>query len=355
MPLPTLINLKKLERKLNGRTLDEALKYLEICKTCSKYRNVLCFKDKGCDVEDVFLARLARGFCKEKWDKNAHNMISHRFFTTADLVTDSYRLIQKVPTDCDIVIGAARSGMFPATVLSTQLHLPLFSVSKDSVAHVGSGWRLDDAVSSIKKILFVEDTLYSGRSFTKAVAIIKSYFPEASLVSAAVYVHPKSIDKVDYYVEMLPGRHYLEWNFFNSIAISRCIFDLDGILCEDIAWDDDDDGEKYLKALENAVPKYLVRREPIPIIATARLEKYRAITEQWLSKHGVSFKRLMMGPWPDNKSRSVKGEIARFKAGIYSSYSYTLFVESDPLQAAEIVELTGKEVLCPRIKRVLIR
>lgn len=62
-----------------------------------------------------------------------------------------------------------------------------------------------------------------------------------------------------------------------------------------------------------------------------------------------------MGPWPDNKARSVKGEIAKFKAGIYKSYSYTLFVESDPLQAAQIVELTGKEVLCPSLKRVLVK
>lgn len=343
-----------IEQKLNGRTLDEALSYLEICKGCPKYRQTYCSRDRGCDKEKVFIARLARGYCKERWDNPSKNSVAHKFFQTGEMVQKAYELIKQIPHDIDLIAGAARSGLLPATVLSTALHLPLVSVGKNDVTYTGSGWRLKDEVNP-KKILLVDDTVYSGRSLSIVKEVLQKRHPQAVVLTAVILIHPKSISKVDYYVEQLPGRHYLEWNFFNSIAISRCVFDFDGILCEDIASKDDDDGERYEKALINAIPKYLVRREPIPIIVTARLEKYRDITLAWMEKYGISCKKLFMGPWPDNKARSVKGEIAKFKAGIYKSYSYTLFVESDPLQAAQIVELTGKEVLCPSLKRVLVK
>ena len=347
--------VNKIEEKLNGRILDEALLYFEICKGCSKYRVTHCARDRGCDKEQVFIARLARGYCKERWGESAKNSTAYKFILTSELVQKSYELIKAIPHDVDVIAGAARSGLLPATAISAHLHLPLLSVGKEKSVATGNGWRLHNADPQPKKILLIDDTVYSGRSLSIVKDILQSEYPHIEILTAAIFVHPKSIQKVDYYVEQLPGRHYLEWNFFNSIAISRCVFDFDGILCEDIPGKDDDDGERYFKALENAIPKYLVRREPIPIIVTARLEKYRAVTEAWLKRYGVSCKKLIMGPWENNKQRAEKGSISRFKAGIYKAYSFTLFVESDPLQAAEIVDITGKEVLCPRLRRVLVK
>ena len=348
--------IKKIAEQLNGRTLDEALLYYENCKGCPKYRITYCERDRGCDKEQLFIARLARGYCKARWGVSSKNSIAYRYFETTDLIKDSYKLIPYVPIDTDVIAGGARSGLFPATVLSTVLHRPLLSVGKTEVVEAGGGWRIKaKPPSSYKKIFLAEDTVYSGRSISINIEVLKKTFPEAQILTGVVYVHPKSLDKVDHYVLSLPGRHYLEWNFFNSIAISRCVFDFDGILCEEIPSKDDDDGERYTKALQNAIPKHYVRREPIPVIATARLEKYREITEAWLAKHGMSCKKLVMGPWASNQERAIPGEIAKFKAGVYSSYSYTLFVESNPKQAAEIADLTGKEVLCPYLKRVLVK
>jgi len=353
---PTMIDISKLQQSLNGRTLDEALAYLEICKQCSKYRNTICTKDEVINKEQQFIQRLATGFCREKWDKRAYDVRAFHFFTTDELAADSYKLLCQIPYDIDLLLGVSRSGLIPASVLSMQLHIPMMTISKNSVAQAGSGWRLQrEQVENPSKILVVDDTLYSGRSLSIVKEVVEKFYPNSEILTCAVYVHPKSIEKVDFYVEMLPGRHYLEWNFFNSIAVSRCIYDFDGILCEDIAPQDDDDGERYIKALQNAIPKYLVRREPIPIIVTARLEKYRELTLQWLKKWKVSCKKLIMGPWKNNRERGKRTEISKFKAAVYSSYHQNLFVESDPLQAREICEMTGKEVLCPKLKRVLVK
>ena len=120
--------------------------------------------------------------------------------------------------------------------------------------------------------------------------------------------------------------------------------DFDGILCEDCSAEDDDDGSRYVRFLETAKPKYLVRSCEIPLIVTARLEKYRALTEAWLRRWGVRCRELVMGPWAE---RSRAYDIGQFKGQVYRDSAATIFVESCPAQARTIAEVSGKRVICP--------
>ena len=101
----------------------------------------------------------------------------------------------------------------------------------------------------------------------------------------------------------------------------------------------------------NRPPLYLPRRRPIELIATARLSKYREATLEWLRRHGVRVKRLIM--WEQaGELRNVKKAIATFKAKAYSETNLELFIESDATQAREIAELTGRPVLCTQTNEV---
>jgi uncharacterized HAD superfamily protein len=96
----------------------------------------------------------------------------------------------------------------------------------------------------------------------------------------------------------------------------------------------------------------LPRWQPVKAIITARLEKYRTVTEQWLAKHRIACKRLVMGPWQNLRERYKPGTIARWKAQEFSKAPCSLFIESDPRQAEEIARLSKRPVLCPAAGKV---
>jgi orotate phosphoribosyltransferase len=352
--------LNGIKAHLTKRTFPEAVENYSKCQRCKHFEQSYCKLDRDTNKERRFLIKLAQGWCNT-WDKKPENPLVYKLFTTEELLADTYKVIPRLPSDIDVVVGSSRSGLIPAAALSMALHRPLFSVGRQqrresTVRPCGSGYRLRSHNNQIiRRILLVEDTVYNGRTLSEDCAAVVKAFPDIPVLKLAIYVHPQVASNVDMYHLIVPGRHYLEWNFFNSISISRCIFDFDGILCEDIAGKDDDDGERYIIALKDAKPKYLIRKEPIPVIATARLEKYREVTEAWLKKWDIRYRKLIMGPWSSPENRNKPMEISKFKAQVFSTYKQNLFVESDPTQAREIAALSGKEVLCPRLKRVIPR
>jgi uncharacterized HAD superfamily protein len=79
---------------------------------------------------------------------------------------------------------------------------------------------------------------------------------------------------------------------------------------------------------------------------TARLEKYRALTEEWLRANGVEYGELLMMDYPDMAARRAANAYASFKAEAYTRTGALLFVESSPTLAAEVARLSGKSVFC---------
>lgn len=270
-----------------------------------------------------------------------------RYITTKQLVADTNRVVPFLPPDITAVAGSARSGMMPAAIIATAMHVPLLAVDPHRVVECGHGWRLrQHTPPAQQKILIVEDSVFKGRTIKECVKRIRKEYPQAEALTCAIYCHPSQLHTVDFPVVGIGPPHYFEWNFWNSYQIELSGFDMDGVLCGDIAPNNDDDGPAYVAAIRNAQPLHYVRRAKIPLIVTARLEKYRKETEEWLARHGIEVENLVMFPG-DVNDRGAPKAISSFKAKHYKASKLQLFVESCPIQAKEIHRITGKPVLCP--------
>jgi adenine/guanine phosphoribosyltransferase-like PRPP-binding protein len=280
-----------------------------------------------------------------------------RFVRSSQFQFDILNLIAKIPPDITAIAGVARSGLSAATMLSMYLHLPMVTIRQTmgDVIQTGNGWRLGGTKHvnpRTEKILVVDDTVMTGNSLKAIKPLIDREFGNA--VYAAVYVNPKALIKPDIWSVDLPWPHLLEWNVFNSILSPSAAMDFDGILCHDCPPGSDDDGPKYLDFIRNAKPLYMPRRCPIPLIVTARIEKYRADTEDWLRRHGIRWNRLVMHPAATLAERR-RDNIAAYKARHYAAWAAKhkatpgpiIFFESEDGQAREIAKLSKLLTICP--------
>lgn len=278
---------------------------------------------------------------------------SPEFVTLETFVADTRRLAAMIPEGTSRIIGVSRSGVTPANIIATILHLPMSYVrqSTGDLIDGGNGWRLTGNTGGRGPAVVIDDTVMSGNSLKHVMPIVWKEHPQA--ISAAVYVNPAARQKPDIWVRDLPWPHLLEWNLPNSIMTTSCAFDMDGILCHDCGPGDDDDGPRYQAFLRDAILKYPVRRVQIPMIATGRLEKYRSQTLEWLGKHGMSTRSLKMFPGTFHQRNTTTA--AEFKARCFREFLATnqhrikpaIFVESDEAQARIIAGLTKSLVVCP--------
>lgn len=280
-----------------------------------------------------------------------------RFVRSSQFQQDILNLVAKIPPDVTAIAGVARSGLSAATMLSMYLHLPMVTIRQtmNDVIQTGNGWRLGGSKHvnpRTEKILVVDDTVMTGNSLKAIKPLIDREFGNA--VYAAIYVNPKATRKPDIWSVDLPWPHILEWNVFNSILSPSSAMDFDGILCHDCPPGSDDDGPKYLEFIRNAKPLYTPRRCPIPLIVTARIEKYRADTEDWLRRHGIAWHRLVMHPAATLAERR-RDNIAAFKARHYAEWAAKhratpgphIFFESEDQQAREIGRISKLLTICP--------
>ena len=277
-----------------------------------------------------------------------------RYLTEADLVRDTLALIPKLPHNVTAVAGVSRSGVAPAAILAMHLHVPLLILRHEErdIISASHGWRLDKGKPAASGVtLVVDDTCMTGRSVRLSREITAGAGIEA--LHSGVYVNPAAEHKPDICAVDLPWPHLLSWNLCNSVLLPSCAFDFDGVLCRDCRPEEDDDGPAYSRFLETAEPLHLPRREPIPLIVTARLAKYRPQTEAWLRRHGIRWKQLTMGPWTSWQHRQGK-DVGAWKAEHYRRFARKpcglkpkLFIESDPRQAERIAEVSGGLVVCP--------
>lgn len=282
-----------------------------------------------------------------------------RFITSNQLQNDIKLLLAKVPSDITAIAGVARSGLSVATMLSMYLHLPMLTIRQtmNDIVDTGNGWRLGGSKHIFpkkEKILIVDDTVMTGNSIKSIRPLAEREFGE--YLFAAVYVNPKAVNKPDIHAVDLPWPHILEWNVFNSVLSDSIAVDFDGILCHDCEPGSDDDGDRYLNFINTARPLYTPRKAPIPIIITARIEKYRKPTEEWLARNNIKFKQLIMHPAKTLKERQ-RDDIAAYKARNFEAWlknykariSPQIFFESEDWQAKRIGQLIRQQgiVICP--------
>jgi len=280
------------------------------------------------------------------------------FITTDQLTTDTLSLIPKLPPDVTMVVGSARSGLIPASLVAMMLHLPMTIVRNrlGDFVPAGHGWRMQQGAPKKQgKILVIDDTTMTGNSLLRMKQVLEDMPGEK--IWASVYCNPAAVNKPDLWAVDLPWPHLLEWNLFNSVLLDSFALDFDGILCEDCLPADDDDGPRYEEFLQATRPLYLVRKKAISLIVTARLEKYRPQTMAWMDRWGISAKKLVMGPWEDIQDRR-RSDVAEWKAKSLERFlskrdriAPKFYIESAPKQAERIAELTGRLVVCPSAKR----
>ena len=270
-------------------------------------------------------------------------MISFISYKTA--MEDTLKLNLVLPGDICAIVGVPRSGMLPATILGTTRNLPVFTVSEllkiwpdGVVQHRSRRTPVGGA-----KVLVVDDSISKGRQ----LGIVREQLKDAGIEAyySALYASARAAFGVDIYHRVVPHPRIFQWNMWRHPKIGKSVFDLDGVLCLDPEVREDDE-EAYLDFLENATPRYIPTMK-IRGICTARLEKHRARTEEWLERNGVVYGFLDMAPYDTpQERRRVRRETERRKARVSNEHGAFMFLESSVRQARRISKYTDRPVLC---------
>jgi len=289
-----------------------------------------------------WLKCLKSDYCRMTLDREALCSLtfSKKMITISDLTRMTIELIPRI-VNPKAIIGIPRSGLIPASIISTLTHSPLYTIDQKtlSIQSVGSGTRFNELDGEI--IYLVDDSSYSGRTIAKTKEAVKEKF-SCEIKTVTIFSSEISFDKIDIYHSCY-DKHYFDWNIYNTHA--KCAFDLDGVLCRDFTQNEDDDGPVYADVMQNMIVSNIQpKRYPVTIV-TARLEKYRRITEKWLLSNGFRINQLHMGPW-NNKSERDRVDIGLWKSSIVKGLEEKIFVESDSDIAKTIKENTKKTVIC---------
>lgn len=275
----------------------------------------------------------------------------------ADLHRAVVALLPRIPRDVDLVVGVPRSGLLAASMIALQLNRPLTDLRgllERRLLQAGkrrAADRVEDPFESARRVLVVDDSVRSGSAMREARQLLADARLPWPLTFAAIYVTPRCRDLPDLWAEEVPLPRVFAWNVMHHAWLAKCCVDIDGVLCRDPLPEENDDGPRYARFLADAEP-LMLPSVPVGWLVTARLEKYRAATEDWLARHGVEYRRLEMLDLPDAAMRREKGAHVPHKADAYARSRAMLFIESDPSQARQIAERAGRPVLCVTDQRM---
>lgn len=279
-----------------------------------------------------------------------------RYITIAALVEDCKKYLIPKLYNMNIkgVAGLPRSGVLPASICALLLNVPLYTMEKGGCLK-RAGNVSDNGGRRMKyyqekedgKIVILDDTFFTGEAMSAALSTLI----REDVISGAVYVNPAKASEVDVYGITLQHPYFFEWCFFNSKYIRNTYIDFDGILCPNVPYEIAIDEDRYIDFITNIEPYY----DRIPSlfkckgIVTARLDKYRSITEGWLRRYGINYGELIMFPTERESERDANHikEAGRFKADVFKNSDAKIFVESEGREASIIRRLSRKIVICP--------
>jgi orotate phosphoribosyltransferase len=274
-----------------------------------------------------------------------------KYRSVADLDEDVVAWLPQLPADLELIVGIPRSGLLVASLLALHLNLPMTDVVgliEGRVLQPGPRYSGDVAelLDEPRKILVVDDSVLLARQLETVKMQIRTARLAHTVRYAALYPAPGSEHHVDFYFETVATPRCFEWNLMHHPwVLSKTCMDIDGVLCRDPSPDENDDGAQYRQFLTSTERRYLPT-VPVRWLVTARLEKYRALTEEWLRANNVDYGELIMMDYPDMAARRAANAYAPFKAEAYVRTGALLFVESSSTLAAEVARLSGKSVFC---------
>jgi len=247
--------------------------------------------------------------------------------------------IRKYNIQC--VVGIPRSGMIPASLIATHLQLPLtdvYGIINNNLNDKSNTFRSFD-LSKKFTILLTDDSINTGKAMNEAVALIKKSLPNIEIIRFAVWCSEKTkASDVDLYCDRLETPRAFQWNLWNHHASKNWASDLDGVICRNPTKDENDKGVKLENFYKTADPLFLYKK-PIKYVVTARLEKYRSITEEWLAKHGIKYHQLIM-------KQNPKVNHWEYKLNFLLQNPVDLYIESDMKQSKKIASGGNIPVWC---------
>lgn len=264
-----------------------------------------------------------------------------------DLMRDSEhlaRLIHSHHPGVSGIAGVCRSGMLPATSIALSLGVDLYEANTNGLRLLSGGVRRTGTVHGERRkdngpIIIVDDSTCSGHAREQLKHLDAPFY--------TVYAGGEGKRKVDGYVVPLELPHFFEWNLMhNGIVFNCCVacFDMDGVFCEDCPVDCDDDGDRYVDWMKRVNPLYWNIEYEVPTIITARREVYREQTLDWLQRHGIRVKELVM--FPGTFADRSRTDLGKWKAEQAKQRGCKLFVESSYSQAVTIArELPDAQVV----------
>ncbi len=273
------------------------------------------------------------------------------FMSFAELSKVIRESTSKIPRDIDSVVGIPRSGMIPAYMIGLNLNLPVMDLPSflrgETPMHGQRPMPGEaDAISGSGSILLVDDSCYSGFAMDTARSMITASGFTGRVITCVAIVDPSARESVDIFFREMPCPRIFEWNTFHKPSVVQfACMDLDGVLCDDPSERDNDDGQRYAKFIRNAPVRFRPTCK-IGYIVSARLEKYRPQTEEWLAGNGFQYGQLHLMNLPTAAERRKSGCHTSYKASVYASLQASVFYESDASQAREIARLARKPVLC---------
>lgn len=270
-----------------------------------------------------------------------------------------------------VIVHLPRSGTAPAGMIATYLPAPLASVDEYCAGMIS-----DRKCPPFDRnnVILVDDCINKGKQAAAAIERIRKANQGAKVTLVAIYDCARQGSSRKFPFNFISfaahdagddGDYLYPYYVWKSHRLRHVAVDFDGVLCRDARKKEDDDGPNYLRFLREVEPKFLPLNQietrvtdrrgkrtiekvdpVIGAIVTARCEKYRAETEDWLARNGVQFDTLHMGPWSGKADRAGGGKAAKWKAEVYAGMGpeIRLFIESSETQSAEIHAITGKPV-----------
>ncbi len=280
------------------------------------------------------------------------------FRTYEDLLNCLIKNLYKIPRDIDLIVGIPRSGTMVANILALYLNLPFTDIDNflnGGEIKTGSTRKCKKWIKRIEEaqhVLIVDDSISSGKAVAEVKEKVKAAGVRCDITYMAVYALLATCKKVDTFFEICEQPRMFEWNYMHHWALEYCCMDIDGVLCDDPTFLQNDDGKKYVEFLENALPKFIPTHK-VGYLVSCRLEKYRKQTELWLKKHNVEFDNLILVDNVEAKERALSFNHAEYKAKVYKESKCIMFFESEYEQAQEICRLSGKPVFCVENRKLI--
>jgi uncharacterized HAD superfamily protein len=281
------------------------------------------------------------------------------FVTYSQLNNDISRNLHKLPIDIDLVVGIPRSGLLVAAIVALYRNIPFTDVDtllSGRFYNAGSTRKSDRWIKSLdeaKHILIIDDSISTGEAMNRAREQINSMGLHCKKTYCAVYALPTNLMSVDVFFKICNHPRMFEWNYMHHWGLKHACVDIDGVLCEDPGFLQNDDSRRYENFLANATPK-IIPTQPIGYLVTCRLEKYRSLTESWLRKHNVEYEHLIMLDAPDAATRLRDFNQGEFKGDIYRNTGCFIFIESSYEQAIDICNIAKKPVFCTENSQLIM-